>query len=200
MWIARLFGEISEKNDEYHNTKKMRQITLENQEQLTIREAIAKDANRIITYVKQVGDETDFLTFSGADFHKEIDEEIAIIEAHQKADNQIFLVADINDNIVGLLNVNANQRPRLRHIGEFGISVRKAHWNKKIGSHILNYMIDWAKANPLIRKINLKVLTNNESAIHVYKKLGFEIEGLIKRDFYLNGEFTDCYWMGLEID
>ncbi len=178
----------------------MQQIILENQEQLTIREAEAKDASRIITYVKQVGDETDFLTFSGADFHKEIEEEIAIIEAHQKAANQIFLLAEIHDEIVSILNVSASQRPRLKHIGEFGVSVKKAHWNKKIGSHILKYMIHWAKTSQVIRKINLKVLASNESAIHIYSKLGFEIEGVLSRDFCLNDQFSDCYCMGLKID
>lgn len=177
----------------------MKKATTSDKE-IYIQEAEKKHAAALIEYVKKVSDETDYLTFGSNEFKKSIEEEEAIIEHHKLARNRIFILAIMNDEIVGILNVNASPKKRLEHIAEFGLSVLKVHWNKGVGTLLLKYLITWAKENEVIRKVNLKVLTTNESAIKLYKKLGFEVEGLIKRDFYLNKEFQDSLVMGLIID
>ena len=109
-------------------------------------------------------------------------------------------MATLNNEIIGILNVGASHKKRLKHIGEFGMSVLKEHWRKGVGKALLTYMLDWAKETGILRKINLKVSTKNESAIYLYKTFNFEIEGMIKRDLYVNNEFGDTYQMGLLID
>lgn len=86
------------------------------------------------------------------------------------------------------------------HIGDFGVTVRKDHWGKGIGSSLIETMLKWAKASDVIRKINLNVQTNNETAIALYKKFSFEIEGTIRRDSFIDGKFYDAYAMGILID
>ena len=61
-------------------------------------------------------------------------------------------------------------------------------------------LIQWAKASGVIRKLNLRVRSDNEKAIHLYTKFGFNREGLMSREFLISGEFFDCYCMGLKID
>ena len=178
----------------------MQTILLKNKEQLIIREATKEDASRAIDYIKKVGDETDFLTFAGDELSREKSEQEKIIEDHRIAENQIFLVAEIGNEIVGLLNVATRKRERLKHVGEFGISVLKAHWGKGIASIMLKIMINWAKENKIITKLNLQVLSHNESAIKLYKKHGFEMEGCMRRDFYIKGQYYDAYFMGMLID
>ncbi|WP_368908846.1 GNAT family N-acetyltransferase, partial [Bacillus wiedmannii] len=39
-----------------------------------------------------------------------------------------------------------------------------------------------------IKKISLQVLETNEKAIQLYKKLGFEVEGILKNDKRLSDE------------
>jgi RimJ/RimL family protein N-acetyltransferase len=178
----------------------MSPILLKTSETLIIREATAADAARLIAYVKTVGDETDFLTFSGSEFDLSVEAEAAFVEAHRTATNQLFLIGELDGTIVSVLNLSASDRSRLAHYGEMGLSVLKCHWGKGIGRAMMHYMIDWAKGTGVIRKINLKVLTGNETAIQLYKKLGFVVEGTLRRDFYLNGVFQDTYCMGLLID
>ena len=175
-------------------------ISLSSGEIARIREAVQSDAASLITYVNQVGGESDFLTFGGGEFSKTLEEESAIIEEHRIALNRVFLIAEVKGEIAGILNVNAGAKSRLQHIGTFGITVQKKYWGEGIGSLLMEAMIDWAKANPIIRKINLEVLTDNPSAIALYKKFGFEIEGTIRRSLFLNGKFSDSYAMGLLID
>jgi ribosomal protein S18 acetylase RimI-like enzyme len=38
---------------------------------------------------------------------------------------------------------------------------------------LLQALVEWAEANPLIEKLRLAVLANNETAIGLYRKLGF---------------------------
>ena len=48
-------------------------------------------------------------------------------------------------------------------------------------------------------KINLRVRTDHERAIALYKKKGFAIEGTITRAVRIRGEYFDQYWMGRDI-
>ena len=169
-------------------------------EKLIIREAVTADASALIDYVNQVTGESNFLTLGVGDFKKTIEEEEKIIEDHHNTENRIFLVAELSGEVAGLLNVNASNKPRLKHIGDFGVTVRKDHWGKGIGSGLIEAMLEWAKASGIIRKINLNVQANNETAIALYKKFGFEIEGTIRRDSSIQGKFYDAYAMGILID
>ena len=178
----------------------MKTIILKNGELLTIREAKENDAQAIIEFVKAVGDESDNLTFSGSEFNKTIEEEKAILRDHAEQENQIFVIAFINDELVGQMNAHASSKPRLRHACEFGISTRKHHWGKGIATEVLTYLIAWAKDNPVIRKVNLRANVSNKKAIALYERMGFEHEGCHKRDFFLDGEFQDAVSMGLIVD
>lgn len=166
--------------------------TLKNGEILHLRSVKLADAAEIIHFVKTVGGETDFLTFGTGEFNKTVAEEETIISEHLAAPNRIFIAATLQDEIVGILNVTASPKPRLQHSGEFGISVLKKHWGKGIGRHLMETMLDWAERSPIIRKLNLKVLTSNTKALALYKSIGFEEEGYLKEDTFVNGVYQDA--------
>ncbi|AKJ42930.1 spermidine N1-acetyltransferase [Pragia fontium] len=44
-------------------------------------------------------------------------------------------------------------------------------------------------------KLYLIVDRENEKAIHIYTKLGFETEGILKHEFFINGEYRDTIRM-----
>jgi RimJ/RimL family protein N-acetyltransferase len=61
-----------------------------------------------------------------------------------------------------------------------------------IGTALLQTLIDWAEANPLIEKIGMAVFANNERAIRLYRKLGFVEEGRRPREMKLGpGWYVD---------
>lgn len=178
----------------------MKEIILKNGELLAIREATEDDAKAIVEFVKTIGDESDNLTFSGSEFTNTIEQEKVILRDHIEKENQIFVIALIDGEIAGQMNARASHKPRLRHTCEIGISTRKHHWGKGIATEVLTYLIEWAKSNPVIRKVNLRSNVSNKKAIALYERMGFEHEGVHKRDFYLHGEFQDAVSMGLIID
>ncbi|MBI9012206.1 MAG: GNAT family N-acetyltransferase [Clostridiales bacterium] len=167
---------------------------------LTIRPIEVSDAENMITYLNQIAGESENLTFGLGEFAITLEKEISYLESLQGNGNQMMVVATVDDEIVGNISYNGGHRLRTRHVGEFGISVRKDYWGKGIGKALLQNLIDWAKASPYCEKINLRVRDDNIRAIGLYRKLGFQVEGLIKRDMKINGEFVDCLFMGLKIE
>jgi RimJ/RimL family protein N-acetyltransferase len=106
---------------------------------------------------------------------------------------------DIEGDIIGELTFRTGKWKQTEHVGEFGIMLRKDYRGMGIGTLLLESLISWAKKSH-VRKINLKVRTDNKAAIHLYKKFGFQIEGTLSREFFINGQFYDCYIMGLQLD
>ena len=110
--------------------------------------------------------------------------------------NHSFLVAEANGEIVGFSRCEGNKLKRTSHKVEFGICVLKAYWGFGIGKNLLIESIQWADANR-IKKINLAVLETNEKAIELYKRYGFEVEGVLKNDKLLSdGNFYSTILMG----
>lgn len=65
---------------------------------------------------------------------------------------------------------------------------------KGIGSKLLEKVLDRGREFGL-EKIELHVYTSNQAAIALYKKFGFEEEGLIKKYRKLDGKYFDCLAM-----
>lgn len=167
---------------------------------IKIREAKTSDAPAIIDYINKIGGESDFLTFGESEFHISIEKEEEIINNALNKKNAVFLVAEIEGKVVGNLNFSGGHRARIEHTGEFGVSVSKAYWGLGIGKVLIEELITKSKELKIIKKINLRVRTDNERGIKLYKKLGFKEEGIITRDFFIKGKFYDSLCMGLEID
>jgi len=178
----------------------MREIRLPDGKTAFIRNAQKSDARGIIEYINIIVNETDYLTFGPGQFTKSITEEEQYIDNISRQNNSLLIVAEVNNLIVGNLNFLGNVKPRTRHAGEFGVSVLKEYWKKGIGEALINYLIDWCRESKIIRKINLRVRTDNYPAVRLYQKLNFIEEGTIQREFQVNGKFYDSIHMGLIID
>ncbi|URZ07116.1 GNAT family N-acetyltransferase [Clostridium felsineum] len=169
-------------------------------EKIIIREAKPQDAALMLEYLYKIGGESDFLTFGQGELKKSEFEEKEFIENAVKSDNALFLVAEAEGKIVGNLNFAGGKNSKVRHTGEFGVSVLKEYWGQRIGKKLIERLIAWSKEASIIRKINLRVRTDNLRAIALYEDLGFIKEGIIKRDFFIEGKFYDSFSMGLFID
>lgn len=177
----------------------MKRYKLKNGQFMIIREANGNDARRIIEYIECVASESDNLTFGEGEFNTTVEDESKFIDTCKESENSMFLIAECNGEIVSCLTFSGGNRPRVRHYGEFGITVLRRYWGLGIGKTMIKYLIKWAHESNIIKKVNLKVRADNTKAITLYKKLGFVMEGTISRFFYHNGKFCDVYVMGLEI-
>ncbi|WP_343042143.1 GNAT family N-acetyltransferase [Ornithinibacillus caprae] len=119
-----------------------------------------------------------------------------IIKDDTKSENNLFLVAMVNDNIVGFSRCESNNLKRTSHKVEFGVCVLQEYWGYRIGRNLLNESILWADSKD-IKKITLNVLESNSKAIELYEKFGFEVEGVLKKDKILSdGNYYNTILMG----
>lgn len=161
-----------------------------------IREAHIEDAEDILNFIKEVSDETDFLISDSSERDFNIKKEREFLQNMQSSILEKMFLYKIENEIVGTCGVNGINKKRIKHKVGLGITVLKKYWGEGIGGKLINHAIEYCKLNS-IKKIELEVRIDNERAIKLYKKFGFEIEGEIKKSVYLNGNYYNCYFMGL---
>jgi RimJ/RimL family protein N-acetyltransferase len=164
-----------------------------------IRQALPEDAGALINYIESISGESDFLTFGPGEFEMTEEQEVELLRRYCKSDHDLYLVGFIDSTLVTSLTFTAGKRQRNRHSGEFGMSVRKEEWGLGIGSLMLDALISWGEGSGIVKKINLRVRTDNQRAIALYLRKGFAIEGRISKGIFLDGRYFDHYWMGLEL-
>ena len=165
---------------------------------VTIRSVVAEDALAWLDYLSQVADETDFLAFSSEQITMDTDQARIYLERASKRTDSLFLLATDDARILATLNFQCGRWPCTRHHGEFGISVVAEFWGYGLARIMMDTMLEWAAQNH-IRKINLKVRTDNHRAIHLYRSMGFTIEGVAERQCFRPGVFYLAYHMGLNL-
>lgn len=172
---------------------------LKNGKLALIREAKPTDAKELIDYLEIVGGESDFLTFGKGEFELSESDEAEFLAKCQAAESHIYLIAVVENSIVATLNFATGRRTRVKHSGEFGMSVSKAHWGQGIGAALLDVLIEWAKETKTVRKINLRVRTDNERAVRLYKSKGFKHEGTLTNEMFTHGQYHDLFAMGFNL-
>ena len=164
---------------------------------ITYREAEPSDAGKFLEYSKIVGSETDNLTFGAEGLSLTISQEADFIRKFAGTPGSIMIVAFDEGELIGTGAVSVvSGKPRFAHRREIAISVRKDYWGKGIGTGIMNVLMDFAKKSGA-EVLELEVRSDNEAAISLYKKFGFEKIGTNEKFFKINGEFFAADYMNL---
>lgn len=111
-------------------------------------------------------------------------------------DGVIPLVACVDEEIVGHLSLMTFTRsPRRRHAGTLGMAVRDDWQGRGVGSTLMTAVIDLADRWLNLTRLELEVFCDNASAVGLYKKFGFQIEGTLRAYAFRDGEYADVYAM-----
>ena len=175
----------------------MEKVLLKDGRELLIRPAEENDAAAVIDYLNRVGGESDFLTFGENGCRFDLEQEKQFIRDMRARPNSVFLTGWVGDGLACSANLSAEQKERLAHNCEFGISVRKRYWHLGAASALLTELIGFAKENGTLRTIHLDVYGNNERAIRLYEKFGFRPVGRLKNYFQVRGSYYDDVIMDL---
>lgn len=106
------------------------------------------------------------------------------------------LVAEADGEIVGTLGVITGRYG----FADIGMVVDEAWRGRGVGSALVAAAIDWARGHG-VHKLALHVWPRNEAALALYRKFGFEEEGLLRAHYRRrSGERWDAIVMGLLLD
>jgi RimJ/RimL family protein N-acetyltransferase len=172
-----------------------RELTLKNRKTGILRIAAAKDAPQIVKLMKGIIKEGPYTLAEPDEYRSTIKTESAKIKRFRNAVGKIYLVLTIGKEVTGFISFDNWDTRRTAHTGLFSVFIRKKWRGLGIGKILVNGMLDWAKANPLNRKISLFVFSTNKNAIALYRKLGFRQEGRCPKDMIIHGKYVDSIMM-----
>ena len=160
--------------------------------QATVRTIAESDVQGYHRCLDTVARERRFLAFREA---PPLESSFAFVRSQTERSAPMFVAAHADD-IIGWCDISPMSPPSLAHRGELGMGVHPDFRGQGIGRRLLQTTIAAARAFGLER-VELAVLTNNVSAVALYRSAGFEVEGTIRRAQKLDDGYADDYIMAL---
>lgn len=109
---------------------------------------------------------------------------------------ELKLVAELDGEVVGSLGLHpVENRVRRRHVAVLGISVAGTAQGRGVGSALMQAAVDYADRWAQILRIELTVFTDNQRAIALYRRFGFEHEGTHRAYALRDGVYADVHAM-----
>ena len=110
------------------------------------------------------------------------------------ATNYIF-VAIAGEEIIGHAGLHGNKNVRRQHAWGLGIGLREDWQGRGVGTRLMETLIDLADNWLGALRLELTVYSDNEAALALYRKFGFEIEGTHRAFALRDGRYVDAIAM-----
>jgi RimJ/RimL family protein N-acetyltransferase len=163
---------------------------------ISVRKAEASDAPAIIELRNRILAETAFMLWEPGEFQDSVEDEAKRIERLNSRDNCLFIVAERDGQLIGHLSAYGGETRRIRHRATIALGVAKEHWSKGAATAMLDLALRWSRERKL-RRVELTVHTTNDRAIAVYKRCGFQVEGVRRSSLLVDGQYVDEYFMAV---
>jgi RimJ/RimL family protein N-acetyltransferase len=109
-------------------------------------------------------------------------------------DNQMIFVVEHENRLVGFLGAFGGDFNRNRHCAYIVVGILQEYTGQGLGKQLFKALEEWA-IDHRIHRLELTVMSHNERAIHLYRKMGFKREGIKKDSLRVNGQYVDEYYM-----
>lgn len=166
---------------------------------ITFRKAEKSDASELLSYLKKIGSQTDYLSFGFEGVGCDVVKEEEIITRFSSAVNSVMIVGVTDGKIVADGTVSAMKQSRFAHNAELGIGVLAEYWDRGIGTALMAELVKYARQNKYIKRLFLTVIAENANAIALYKKFGFVERGRKAGFSKVGNAYLDAVYMDLEV-
>jgi RimJ/RimL family protein N-acetyltransferase len=151
----------------------------------------------MLIFTRKTGGESDNLTFGEEGLPVTPSAERDYLKSVHEDAHSVMIGAFAGDRLIGSGSLSGMPR-RMSHRAELGLSVLKDHWNRGIGSRLLESLIRYARENG-IELIYLDVRSDNSSAVHLYEKYGFRKTGSCPAYLKIGDKYFDFDLMVLDL-
>lgn len=163
----------------------------------SVRHAEPRDAPALVELAEAVAAEPEgWLIAEGG--WRSPGEERRYLRAVRRSSHAAVLVAEVGDELVGRLSISRDPHPASRHVADLGLFVAKRHRRRGVGRELLVAAEEWARSTGVL-KIELHVFPHNEPAIALYRSLGYEQEGLRRRQYRRAADLVDAILMAKQV-
>ena len=160
-----------------------------------VRPARRGDARQVVGLIGDVAAERRFIRTEGVDFtasqlRRQFRRSWTVDGA------EIVAVAD--GRVVGHLGVSRETHPVARHVASLGMAVAKRWRGRGVGSALMSEVVRWGRWAG-VEKLSLSVYPHNDAALSLYRKFGFEEEGVLrghsKKSYGYEDEVVMARWL-----
>jgi RimJ/RimL family protein N-acetyltransferase len=159
---------------------------------IRIRAATVEDAPILVAAEIETARTPGFLRSRPDEFSEEaFRARIAELEAPQHRGRYIVALNAAN-SVVGHALLEPMGLARIAHVFRLTVVVHPGNTDRGAGRAMMNDLLDWAKDDPRVEKVELIVRSTNARAIHLYRSCGFVEEGrFVKRIKLEYGQYID---------
>jgi ribosomal protein S18 acetylase RimI-like enzyme len=177
---------------------KQRQFYLKDGRQGILRSARPSDANSTLDLYRSVVEEGQYTLLQPDELKRSRAQEEDNIRSEMLAPNKLRLVAEVDEDVVGMARVSGGELVRTAHFGEIdSVWIRATMRRQGVGRALMTALEQWSRDDAQLEKLGLYVFSSNEGAIQLYTRMGFEIEGRCPQDIKFGPDlYTDTIVMG----
>ncbi|WP_371018179.1 GNAT family N-acetyltransferase [Pseudalkalibacillus sp. JSM 102089] len=161
---------------------------------MKIRQISPDDAEAFVKLIKGVESDSPFMLFEDGERKTTIAEQRERIEKMESDRHSRIFVAENAGELIGYLIAVGGQAKRNQHSAYVVIGIEEEYRGQGVGSELFIELEKWAVTQNLHR-LELNVVTRNEGGLALYRKAGFEVEGLKRHSLFIADEFVDEYYM-----
>ena len=175
-------------------------IRLKDGRDCILRSAGKADAQAVYDSFNLIHGETEYLLSYSDENSFDVSQEASFLEEKRQSEYEVELCAVVDDRIVGTAGIEmVGTKAKVKHRAEFGISIEKAYWGLGIGKGLTLACIECARRSGY-SQVELNVVSTNESAISLYKSVGFVEYGRNPKGFRTrSGAWQELVLMRLEL-
>lgn len=110
----------------------------------------------------------------------------------------LFWAIQLKSNNLHIGNIKIDPINQKHGFAEYGIMMgKRSEWGKGYGTEATQRILNFCFDNLKLRKITLGVVEDNITALNLYKRLKFEIEGVYKKHGLYQGKYCNIIRMAL---
>ncbi len=182
-----------------------RNFTANNGSGVVLREPESEDLEGLLAFINQLVTEKRsnknsrlFTGFESRLTRRQESEWLRELLARIRDGGTICILAIVDEKIVGNGEIVRGEYAETRHHGRLALTVGGTHRGLGIGREMITTLMREARRLGL-KTVHVEFLSNNESALHAYRRAGFKKVGTIPRKVYRNGRFLDSLIMACDL-
>jgi len=120
-----------------------------------------------------------------------------VLEDHDAPGSaHMVLVAVEDEQVVGMAGLHpVGLAMRRRHVMYLGISLARHAQGRGVGKALMQALVDYADNWGHVLRLELTVFADNPRAVALYRRFGFETEGVLRAYALRNGAYVDALSM-----